>query len=567
MNNFALYVRAKNILRFVQLYWPQIGNGLVCMSSFIWYLKERTPASLTLIFLSILILMPSVGYVTAVRLRADPAAIICNWIGSLGGALAFGIASPQLFPISILCIIDGALTTLTIEHDNKLQMRTYGVVAVITLVFLNIFTEAARNGYRLFDLHFTPAQVAACLTIYAIGYSMTIGRHIQHFFDALRSTIYRLSHSNKKLVVTKHELQQRLIEHTQLLAISHAIGSTQDLDSLLTNTLMQLKTVVLFDRASVLLLRDYKLHILASHGAIPENQQLPLHLIQNPSYADQLITNKQSILVADLRVVNHIYDGTLLAVPLTVRGNVIGVLTIRSLQKNFYDQHHADLCLAFANQVAGMIDAAQLQEAAASAMVVAERHRLARELHDSVSQSLFGIVLGTRTAFEQVERAPLAAQDAINYSIRLADDALSEMRALVFTLRPEILEQKGLVAALQSQVNLSLPAHDVRITLTAPNGEPQISPQVKEALYRITSEALRNAIHHSACRTVDIRITTQPALRIDIIDDGHGFDPTAEYENHLGLKSMRERADACNGHFEIISSPDHGTHVFIEIAI
>ena len=86
MNNFALYVRAKNILRFVQLYWPQIGNGLVCMSSFIWYLKERTPASLTLIFLSILILMPSVGYVTAVRLRSDPAAIICNWIGSLGGA-------------------------------------------------------------------------------------------------------------------------------------------------------------------------------------------------------------------------------------------------------------------------------------------------------------------------------------------------------------------------------------------------------------------------------------------------------------------------------------------------
>ena len=182
-----------------------------------------------------------------------------------------------------------------------------------------------------------------------------------------------------------------------------------------------------------------------------------------------------------------------------------------------------------------------------------------------MSQSLFGIVLGTRTAFEQVEHAPVAAQDAIDYSIRLADDALSEMRALIFTLRPEILEQKGLVAALQSQVNLSVPAQDVRITLTSPHGEPDVSLQIKEALYRITSEALRNAIHHSACRRIEIRITTQPTLRIDIIDDGRGFDPTAEFENHLGLKSMRERADACKGRFEIVSTPGHGTRVSIEI--
>jgi signal transduction histidine kinase len=561
MRSFA---HVRDLLRH---YWPHIGNGLIVLMSVVWYVLERTTEAAAMICISAVIFVCATGYAVAVRRRRDRAAIFFNWADGIGGCLAFGIASPHFLPIALLCALEGALTAFSLAGNGQRQLRAYNVTAIAAVVLIIIVAESTRTGHLQMSLQFTPQQIVVYQTIYLIGFSMTIGRHVLHFFSTMESTINRLTRSNRQLRAAEHELQERLVERSRLLEISRVVGSTQTLDALLHSVLAQMQTVVDFDRAAVLLLQNDELILTVDAGRIHPDQMLSPQFIHRPQYYDPLIRRSQPLLVPDLQkeLPDERFHGAWLGVPLVVRGRNIGLLTLRHMQANFFRPRHTELCVAFANQVAGLIDSARLQDSAAHAVVVAERHRLARELHDSVSQSLFGIVLGVRTALEQVERLPDSAREAIDYSIRLADSALAEMRALIFTLRPEILERKGLVAALQNQIELFLPLQQSRIIFTAPESEPHCSPQVKEALYRIASEAFRNATRHSNCRTIEIRITTSPTLCIEVVDDGRGFDPTAEYVNHLGLKSMRERAEAIGGLLTIDSAPDRGTRISITI--
>ncbi|MCB0222382.1 MAG: histidine kinase, partial [Anaerolineae bacterium] len=124
------------------------------------------------------------------------------------------------------------------------------------------------------------------------------------------------------------------------------------------------------------------------------------------------------------------------------------MLELGHCQPNFYTARHVDLALAFANQAAIAIENARLYEQAQSLASLEERRHLARELHDSVSQALYGIALGTRTARMLLDRDPTKLAEPLDYIMNLAEAGLTEMRALIFELRPEILESEGLVGAL-----------------------------------------------------------------------------------------------------------------------
>jgi signal transduction histidine kinase len=104
------------------------------------------------------------------------------------------------------------------------------------------------------------------------------------------------------------------------------------------------------------------------------------------------------------------------------------------------------------------------------------------------------------------------------------------------------------------------------IEFEAPQGEPEAAIHIKEALYRISTEAIQNAIRHSGCHRLQIRLAhDDAAIRVEVIDDGRGFYPDKEYDNHLGLKTMQERATALGGVSSIRSSPGAGTHVTTEV--
>jgi len=210
---------------------------------------------------------------------------------------------------------------------------------------------------------------------------------------------------------------------------------------------------------------------------------------------------------------------------------------------------------------------AELVQSAQEQKVMEERQRLARELHDSVSQELYGISLGAHAALALFDSDQSKVLEALNYILAQAEAGITEMRALIFELRPESLEAEGLVAALTKQGAALQARHGIPVILN-PCDEPGMSLAIKEALYRIAQEALQNAIRHARPTRLEVCLACESgSLTLEVSDDGVGFDPQADYPGHLGLQSMRERALGIGGTLEIISAPGQGTQVRARIPI
>jgi signal transduction histidine kinase len=242
---------------------------------------------------------------------------------------------------------------------------------------------------------------------------------------------------------------------------------------------------------------------------------------------------------------------------------ISGYATLDKLRSDPTERLH--LAVTFADQAALAIENARLRVQAEQAAVMQERNRLARELHDSVSQALYGIALGTRTARKLLEREPVnqevqaSLSRPLDYVLSLADSGLAEMRALIFELRPDALEKQGLVAALERQITAFQARHKLE-TQAALCQEPKLPVQAKEALYRIAQEALNNVVKHAQATRVEIWLEEQAgAVTLEVQDDGVGFDPQGEFRGHLGLQSMRERAERLGGRLDINSAPGRGT--------
>jgi signal transduction histidine kinase len=202
-----------------------------------------------------------------------------------------------------------------------------------------------------------------------------------------------------------------------------------------------------------------------------------------------------------------------------------------------------------------------LSQQAQDLAAVQERQHLARELHDSVSQALYGISLGAYTAREALESDPREAIAPLEYVMALSEAGLAEMRALLFELRPESLATEGLVAALSKQVTVLRTRYKLLVEAQL-SEEPALSLEGKQALYRIAQEALHNIVKHAHARTVTLRLARQDGeLLLEIGDDGRGFDSSEPFPGHFGLLSMRERAAELGGTCSIDSAPSQGTRL------
>jgi PAS domain S-box-containing protein len=211
----------------------------------------------------------------------------------------------------------------------------------------------------------------------------------------------------------------------------------------------------------------------------------------------------------------------------------------------------------------------RLQEQERERTLAAERSRLASELHDSVTQTLYSVTL-------YVEATKLAlsggqgdvAAEHLEELHRLAREAIVDMRMLIFELHPPVLEEEGLVAALQAR----LAAVEARAGLQAQielEGARRLPLAVEEELFWIASEAFNNVVKHAHARRVTVRLQfDEMNARLEIEDDGVGFEPTrARQSGGLGLRGMEARAERIQGEFEIVSTPGQGTTVRVRIEI
>jgi signal transduction histidine kinase len=262
-----------------------------------------------------------------------------------------------------------------------------------------------------------------------------------------------------------------------------------------------------------------------------------------------------------------VYVASWMGVPLLARDRIVGMLSLEHSEADHYTDYHAELALAFASQVAVAIDNARLYERSQRLAVVEERQRIARELHDSVSQALYGIGLGARTARAHLDRDPSGAVEPVEYVLSLAEAALAEMRALIFELRPDALEREGLVSALHQRAASLHSRYDLQVEADL-GEEPRLPIEAKEALYRVAQEALNNVIKHARASHVAVRMNVEgPHIVLSVEDDGVGFRTLAEYPGHIGLHTMRERIEEIGGQLTIESVLGQGTRLEVSVPL
>jgi signal transduction histidine kinase len=199
--------------------------------------------------------------------------------------------------------------------------------------------------------------------------------------------------------------------------------------------------------------------------------------------------------------------------------------------------------------------------------VLEERQRLSRELHDSVTQALYGISLyaeaGAR-AHAEGDSEPVA--NNLREIRDTTQEALGEMRLLLFELRPPLLEEHGLAAALRTRLQ-AVEARSGLATDFVAEGEERLHPDAEQELYRVAQEALNNVLKHAHAARVSVRLAVVDGrATLDVADDGVGFEPSLLGASGLGLRGMRERADRLGGTFRIDSSPGRGTRVHVEVS-
>ncbi|HEX6122182.1 MAG TPA: GAF domain-containing sensor histidine kinase, partial [Ktedonobacterales bacterium] len=278
-------------------------------------------------------------------------------------------------------------------------------------------------------------------------------------------------------------------------------------------------------------------------------------------YADEPLATAYRASLGDRLHTAFSYLRAWMAVPLTHRGRIIGLLSCGSAEPGCYTEQHARLAMGIASQAAIALENARLSHQTQELAKLEERQKLARELHDSVSQALYGIGLGARTARVQLDRDPAQAAAPLDYVLSLAEAGMAEMRALIFELRPESLELEGLVVALKKQAAMVRARHNIEVR-EALCEEPAIPLALKEALYRIAQESLHNTIKHSRAQAVDLTLAVADGrITLEVRDDGQGFDPSGEFPGHLGLRSMRERVARAGGEVTITSALSQGTTI------
>jgi signal transduction histidine kinase len=389
-------------------------------------------------------------------------------------------------------------------------------------------------------------------------------------------------------------LEKRVMERTRelstLLEVSRQIASTLRIEPLLGLILDQLREVVEYRGGSLLKLRENDLVIVEYRGPIPREQVIGLRFpLDRIGPIWELARAGQPVMICDVYGDNPLartfrdaigevvesglegawsYIRSWMGVPLVQKGKTVGLLGLSIDQPHFYREEQAHLAMALASQVAVAMENAKLYAQAQEAAALEERARLARELHDSVTQALFSMTMHAEAAQLSLERNPDARADGrlarnLRQLSELTEGALAEMRALIFELRPGALQEEGLVAALQKHTAALSAREGLRIEVQAPERRVALDPAVEEHLYRCAQEALHNVVKHARAGKVAVRLAADEGetLILEIEDDGAGFDPARVPAGHLGVRTMGDRVEQIGGTLEIRSAPGAGTTV------
>lgn len=369
--------------------------------------------------------------------------------------------------------------------------------------------------------------------------------------------------------------EARYEDITILKEIAELLNEGTDIMNILSGVLKKLLHVTGLHTGWIFLIDKNGLHQLVADVALPpalanDNKR---RMCQGDcwcvnKYNNQKL-NKATNIIECKRIEDALEDGLQdtcglthhATVPLRAGQERFGILNVGSPNKTHFQKDELALLEAVAYQIGTALKRIKLTQREQETALIAERNRLARDLHDSVNQLLFSLSLTARAGVEMTPEDEV--KQTFSYIQDLAQEALGEMRALIWQLRPLGLEN-GLVSALRSYAEMLGLRIETKVT-----GVANIPGKVEEALWRIGQEALANCKKHSQTTEVALSFhADKDEVVMTIKDMGCGF----HYEENpfilsLGLRNMKTRTEALHGQFQLTSKLGSGTEIQIHIPL
>jgi len=372
-------------------------------------------------------------------------------------------------------------------------------------------------------------------------------------------------------MVQDAEHRQRVLAEA-LRDIATALTSTLDLDEVMERILTNIGRVVPHDAAYIMLIENGMARVVRTRGF--HEQEIENWLLNTRQRVEdtpelyQMAASGQPVVTPTLDDAWYerkpeplrrfrSYTGA----PIRLKGTTIGFLHLNSATPDFFTVVHAERLQAFADQAAIAIQNAQLHEKAQALAVLEERQRLARDLHDAVSQTLFSAAMIAEALPRLWDKQPEHARQQLGELHRLTRGAQAEMRTLLLELHPSTLLEARLDELLGHLTAAVIGRTRMAVTLEV-EGDQNMPGEVQTAYYYIAQEALNNIVKHSRATQVRVHVTGAPeSVALTISDNGRGFEISQKPATSLGLGIMRERASAVGAVLEIQSTVGEGTTI------
>jgi nitrate/nitrite-specific signal transduction histidine kinase len=376
------------------------------------------------------------------------------------------------------------------------------------------------------------------------------------------------------------DAEQRRAEQFRVInEVGRHITSILSVDDLLAQIVHLVKETLGYYQVGIGLIEGDELVFRSAAGAFWDGRQFQAQRLKvgQEGITGWVAQTGEPLLVPDVsqepryyRLSGDVRTKSELAVPLKTEEAVIGVLNCSSDQSNGFDESDLAVLESLANQAAVAIEKARLYERAQQVAALEERSRLARDLHDAVSQTLFSASLIAEALPVLWESDQREGQELLKELRQLNRGALAEMRALLMELRPTALAEADLGDLLRQLAEAAMGRTGMSVRVKV-EGRCELPPEVHEAVYRIAQEALNNVVKHAHASEAEIWLSFTALQRgekgaggqveLQVRDDGRGFDPRQVPAERLGLSIVRERAQAIGAELRIESAPGQGTVV------
>jgi signal transduction histidine kinase len=408
---------------------------------------------------------------------------------------------------------------------------------------------------------------------------------VRRMVDALFGRIGALNARNAML---EQNVQDRTLELNTIAEVSRQLSAGDDEQALQSSMLAALEQAIDYRTASIwsrrsdhIALQNYRISTEFADAA-PAQNPIGMRLSNADQRTYEEIESTQQPVVINRgprgllewlvfqlsnegRTDQLYQEGrSWMAAPLIVQNRVMAVLRVDHKKPDFFSSERQRMLMAVGYQAALAMENARLNAQAREAAVFAERSRIARDLHDGVSQSLFASTVIAGTIHKVIDREPAQARMQLDELQKLNRRAMSEMRLMLYELQPDALQRMPLKELMQSAVDAAAHASPAVFNVQL-QAEAEPPANVRIGLYRIAQEALSNVVKHSGAAQVQFELTCPAADRclLRIADDGAGMDNLEGRPGHFGLGNMRERAATIGAAIDIRSERGRGTDITV----